>query len=755
MENTAQKPKTTSAIVVSTNLWKSFETGDKYTPVLKDITLNIGAGEFVILFGPSGCGKSTFLNTIMGLEHPDKGNIRFMGMDIWNLNSDDRAVIRKSNVGIIYQQQNWLKSLNVLENVALIGSLLGYDKERAEALALEKLKIVEMTHRAQYRPYELSSGEQQRISLARSLMSNPSIIVADEPTGNLDVKNGLKVMNILKELAKGGKTILMVTHNPEYFEFADRVLFMLDGRIRKDVKVTKENVGELKRRIIEDIEVFIDEAENGKKEAPIKAPNPVMYQEELPKGKAKFSQILESMKFVTVFTFSMFLLLLLYVPAYILEKLFFREKNLSERASSLIIKIFNKLEGKKKGIQASINSWDLGAISLSHLMEKKSRTLITVLGVGVGIGFITFLLSLGYGLENLVVGEIAEIEEMRQVSVNPVVGSEVILDEERYSLISTMQGVDDVHPLINVATTVFYEESQTDVVAYGVEPDYITVSRESIIEGDNFDNSKKEIVIGLGTLDILNIDAKSIVGKKLGLEFIPTDKEKEVVSQEDAVAGAFEDRVEYTVVGVVANASSPIIFFPIKEATELGISSYSEVLVELNENVDMLSTRRDIEALGMETTSVMDTVSQVENFFRYLRIGLAVLGAIAFLIAVLGMVNTLTVSLMERTREVGLLKSIGMRSEEVSKLFITESMLIAFFGGVSGVLLGMLFGFVISLIISGFSMSNGGSYLTISIVPLYLIVGILFISVLIGFVTGLYPSKRAVRMSPLDALRYE
>ncbi|MFA7143628.1 MAG: ATP-binding cassette domain-containing protein [Candidatus Dojkabacteria bacterium] len=755
MENTAQKPKTTSAIVVSTNLWKSFETGDKYTPVLKDITLNIGAGEFVILFGPSGCGKSTFLNTIMGLEHPDKGNIRFMGMDIWNLNSDDRAVIRKSNVGIIYQQQNWLKSLNVLENVALIGSLLGYDKERAEALALEKLKIVEMTHRAQYRPYELSSGEQQRISLARSLMSNPSIIVADEPTGNLDVKNGLKVMNILKELAKGGKTILMVTHNPEYFEFADRVLFMLDGRIRKDVKVTKENVGELKRRIIEDIEVFIDEAENGKKEAPIKAPNPVMYQEELPKGKAKFSQILESMKFVTVFTFSMFLLLLLYVPAYILEKLFFRKKNLSERASSLIIKIFNKLEGKKKGIQASINSWDLGAISLSHLMEKKSRTLITVLGVGVGIGFITFLLSLGYGLENLVVGEIAEIEEMRQVSVNPVVGSEVILDEERYSLISTMQGVDDVHPLINVATTVFYEESQTDVVAYGVEPDYITVSRESIIEGDNFDNSKKEIVIGLGTLDILNIDAKSIVGKKLGLEFIPTDKEKEVVSQEDAVAGAFEDRVEYTVVGVVANASSPIIFFPIKEATELGISSYSEVLVELNENVDMLSTRRDIEALGMETTSVMDTVSQVENFFRYLRIGLAVLGAIAFLIAVLGMVNTLTVSLMERTREVGLLKSIGMRSEEVSKLFITESMLIAFFGGVSGVLLGMLFGFVISLIISGFSMSNGGSYLTISIVPLYLIVGILFISVLIGFVTGLYPSKRAVRMSPLDALRYE
>jgi ABC-type lipoprotein export system ATPase subunit len=161
-------------LVTSTHLWKSFPTGDHFTTVLKDINLNIKKGEFVILFGPSGCGKSTFLNTLMGLEHPDKGNVNFMGMNLWELNSDDRAVIRKSNVGIIYQQQNWVKSLSVVENVAVVGSLLGMKKEEAEALAREKLEIVGMTHRADYKPYELSSGEQQRISLARSLMSQPS-----------------------------------------------------------------------------------------------------------------------------------------------------------------------------------------------------------------------------------------------------------------------------------------------------------------------------------------------------------------------------------------------------------------------------------------------------------------------------------------------------------------------------------------------------------------------------------------------------
>jgi ABC-type lipoprotein export system ATPase subunit/ABC-type lipoprotein release transport system permease subunit len=755
MEDTAQSTKS-ELIVTSTNIWKSFPTGDHYTTILKDVSVDINKGEFVVLFGPSGCGKSTFLNTLMGLEHPDKGDIKFMGMDIWHLNSDDRAVIRKSNVGIIYQQQNWIKSLSVIENVSIVGSLLGMTKEEATRKAREKLNLVGMTHRTNYKPYELSSGEQQRISLARALMSDPALIVADEPTGSLDVKSGLKVMRILKDLAAQGKTVLMVTHNPEYFEFADRVLFMIDGKIRKDIIIKHSDVKEMRRRVAEDLDAFINDVQAG--EIPPEgqnAPAPTKYKEEASSKQDKLRQFLDSLKFLSVFTFSMILMLTLFVPSYILEKLFFRKSKLSSKVSEFIIKLFNKLEGEDKGVQKSISSWDIGEISLSYLMVKRSRTLITVLGVGVGIGFITFLLSIGYGLENLVVNEIAEIEEMRQVIVDPVVGGEVRIDSERYELIGNKSGVREQYPLINVAATVYYGDSQTDLVSHGVDSEYLSIARETFLQGDTFDSKQKEIVITSDVLTMLGIEEKEIIGEYLEVQFIPVDIETEPLPADEDVGGAYDDNIRYKVVGVISGGSTPVIYFPLQDALDLGIESYSELLVILEDNADMASVRREIEALGMKTNSVMDTVNQIEQFFSYLRLGLAVVGGIAFVIAILGMINTLTVSLMERTREVGLLKSIGMRSGEVRKLFITESMLISFFGGVSGILMGALMGAVISVILSGIAVTRGGEYLMVSKIPLLLIAGVIFVSVFIGYLTGLYPSRRAVKMSPLDALRYE
>lgn len=744
--------KKNDVIVRTSNIWKSFNTGDHYSTILKDVSTDIKAGEFVILFGPSGCGKSTFLNTLIGLEHPDKGDVVFMGIKLWTLNSDDRALIRKKNIGIVYQQQNWLKSLNVLDNVALIGSLLGYSKEEADKLAKEKLELVGMTRRSEYKPYELSSGEQQRISLARSLVSDPSLIVADEPTGNLDVKSGLKVMQIFKDLARSGKTIVMVTHNIESLEFADRILFMLDGRIRKDIYVKKDNITEMKERITEDLELFIDESKSGLESDAKDAPAPRLYIESLLGKKARFMQIMDFIKFNIVFTFSMFLLLFLYVPAYILEHLFFKKKNLAYRAKTLVTQIFNKLEGEKKGVERSISSWDLGTISLRHLMEKKSRTLITVIGVGIGIGFITFLLSLGYGLERLVIGEMAKIEEKRQVQISPIVSSEIILDKERLDLVSSISGIKEIYPLINVATTVFYGDSQTDIVAYGVDSNYLNVTQSVFLAGTNFENSKHEVVISEDVLAILALKDNQIIGQNLILEFIPVGQEETVIDDNTQIV---DNRVEYLVTGIIAETSSPVLYFSNDNAKSLGIENASEALLVLEPDANMSEVRRQVETLGMETSSVMDTVSQVEVLFGYFRIGLAVIGTVAFLIAVLGMINTLTVSLLERTREVGLLKSIGMRSAEVRKLFVTESMLIAFSGGVIGVSLGFIGGAILSGVFSAISISRGGEYVIVSQIPILLTLSVVFISVLVGFLTGLYPSKRAVRMSPLDALRYE
>lgn len=768
--------KKENVIIQVDGVWKSFKTGDHNTSILKSISTKIKPGQFVILFGPSGCGKSTLLNTLMGLEHPDKGDVNFMGMKIWNLNADDRAIIRKKNIGIIYQQQNWVKSLNVLDNVALIGTLLGKSRAESKEMAKKKLEVVGMLHRAEYKPYELSSGEQQRISLARALMSNPALLIADEPTGNLDVKTGIKVMNIFKDLSKEGKTILMVTHNIESLDYADRILFMIDGRIRRDITVKEGDIAYIKTEINKDLEAFIQEAQDEKVEELKKAPDPVPYKDYSAPKRVSLKNFIESLWYNFVFTVSMFLLFSLYFPIYLFEYILFRKYRLSEKIKKFIMTVFNFLEHKKKKINNSISSWDLGQISLGHLMEKKSRTLITVLGMGIGIGFITFLLSIGYGVENLVINEMLRLEEMRQVLVTPVVSSEVILDDEKLGLIDSIEGVEKIHPLISVATTIYYTDSQLDVVAHGVDDQYLNITKQSFLNGNGFNPEKNEAVIGGDITSMLGEEAEELVGKKISIEFVPVgmelgdlpvegienEEEQEITGTEDIIQNEDENSLnpenykkEYTITGVIAGSGTPEIYFPIENVKSLGIKDYSELLLVISSKNDMTSVRREIEKYGTKTSSVMDTVSEVEKVFGFLRLGLGVIGAVAFLIAVLGMINTLTVSLMERTREVGLLKSIGMQSAEIQKLFITEAMLISFSGGVAGIIIGVIFGYIISIILSIISMSRGGEFLLVNKVPLILVFSIVLISVIIGFFTGLYPSKRALKMSALDALRYE
>ncbi len=755
------KVQTKKEILVSAKgIWKSFNTGANDTTVLKNLSVDIYKGEFVILFGPSGCGKSTFLNTLVGLEHPDKGEVEFMGMKIWSLNSDDRAIIRKQNIGTVYQQQNWLKSLDVISNVALVGNLLGYSREKSTNLAAEKLERVGISLRTNYRPYELSSGEQQRISLARCLMNEPPLIVADEPTGNLDVKAGLGVLKYFKEIAENGKTVLMVSHNLESLDFADRILFMLDGKIRKDIQVKDTDINKIKKRILEDINAFIGDVEEGKEVDKVdeeKAPPPVLYKEEFNDRRKRVLKYIDLMKFNVMFVFSMFLLLFVYLPFLLFEKICFKKCTLASKVKDKIMGIFMRIENRKNPLQRSISNWDLGEISLAHLLEKRARSMITIFGVGVGVGFITFLLSIGYGLENLVINEIARIEERRQVVVMPTVNTEVVIDEDRYDLIMSVSGVNEMYPLINVATTIYYGDSQTDVVAYGVETKYLDITGANFLSGVPFNEKKKEVVLGSEVLTMLGVDEKSVLGEEIEIKFVPVGDEVKRIELEDGieVLGTQDYEVTYSVVGVVAESDAPIIYFPIADAKDSGIEEYSEVVLVLDEGVDMNKTRGDIETLGMRTSSIMDTVDQIQSFFTYFRLSLVVIGVVAFLISVLGMINTLTISLMERTREVGLLKSIGMRSMEINKLFITESMLIAFAGGVVGVVLGLVGGGLISLILSIVSLSQGGDYIIVTEIPFLLIFFIICISVGIGFITGLYPSRRAVRMSPLDALRYE
>ena len=221
-------------ILVGNGIQKIFKVGNSFVEVIKGVDITIKKGEFVILFGSSGCGKSTLLNMLLGLEVPTEGSIKFIDKELYAYDEDERSQIRKENVGLIYQQQNWIKSLNVLENVAFPLTLRGFPEEERNTKAIELLKMVNMEGSMHQAPTELSSGQQQKVSFARALISNPVLLVADEPTGNLDSKSSEYLMNLFKEYNEKGNTIIMVTHDLVFLPYATRAVNMSDGLILKE-----------------------------------------------------------------------------------------------------------------------------------------------------------------------------------------------------------------------------------------------------------------------------------------------------------------------------------------------------------------------------------------------------------------------------------------------------------------------------------------------------------------------------------------
>jgi ABC-type lipoprotein export system ATPase subunit len=219
-------------IIEVKDIFKSFVIGEQTVPILKNVSLEVTKGDFAIIFGPSGCGKSTLLHTILGLEVPTQGKVSMLQEDLYaKENEDEISQFRKEHVGMIYQQPNWVKSLNVIENVAFPLSLVGIERTATLEKAKKMLESVGMADWANYHPSELSSGQQQKIALARGIINNPELIVADEPTGNLDFESGRDVMSTLRRLNGTGITIVMVTHDLEYLEYAKTAIRMFDGQI--------------------------------------------------------------------------------------------------------------------------------------------------------------------------------------------------------------------------------------------------------------------------------------------------------------------------------------------------------------------------------------------------------------------------------------------------------------------------------------------------------------------------------------------
>ena len=223
------------------NINKSYRNGDQELQVLKDISLEVDEGEFVAIMGPSGSGKSTLMNIIGMLDRPTTGEYHLGSEEVAKLGDKKLAKVRNKQIGFVFQQFFLLSKLNALQNVELPLIYAGVSASKRRKLAEEFLEKVELTERSHHLPSELSGGQKQRVAIARALVNNPSIILADEPTGALDTKTGNQIMQLLVELNKEGKTIIMVTHEPEIAAYAKRQIVIRDGVISSDsAQVEKE-----------------------------------------------------------------------------------------------------------------------------------------------------------------------------------------------------------------------------------------------------------------------------------------------------------------------------------------------------------------------------------------------------------------------------------------------------------------------------------------------------------------------------------
>ncbi len=218
-------------MIKTENLTKVFRTEDIETYAINGIGIHIKKSEFVAIMGPSGCGKSTLLNIIGLLDSPEKGSYIFDGTEMAKLKEKDRTKYRKGNIGFVFQSFNLIDELNVYENVELPLIYLKMKASERREKVEEVLKRMKIGHRAKHFPQQLSGGQQQRVAIARAVVSNPGLILADEPTGNLDSKNGIEVMNLLSELNQEGTTIVMVTHSKRDASYAHRVLNLFDGQV--------------------------------------------------------------------------------------------------------------------------------------------------------------------------------------------------------------------------------------------------------------------------------------------------------------------------------------------------------------------------------------------------------------------------------------------------------------------------------------------------------------------------------------------
>jgi len=392
---------------------------------------------------------------------------------------------------------------------------------------------------------------------------------------------------------------------------------------------------------------------------------------------------------------------------------------------------------------------DLFSLSVRSFKTNTSRSVLTVLGLGIGIGAVIFLVSLGYGLQNIILDKITTADALLTLDVSSA-SELVVLNKDTVEEIGSWDEVVETSPVLDISGQIIYGNQTTEAVSQVIDKPFFRLSGLVLDEGKEFtDSNSHEIVVSSASAKILGFpETKDIIGESVNINlFIPIDDKGnvEIVKLDK----------EYKVVGVINNESTSFIYVPIFTLTDLNLPAYSGLKVRV-ENGDQLEIIREkIVQKGFLASSVSDTIEQTKKIFRIIQIVLGVFGLIALIVSAIGMFNTMTITLLERTKEIGIMRAVGVSNTDIARLFLMESVVMGTLGGASGIIIGILSGKLFNVFINILARNFGGQSLNLFQIPIWFVLFVLGFSVLTGFITGLYPARRAARLNPLEALRYK
>lgn len=645
-------------LIVLQSVCREYPSGDGTISVLKNIDLSIEAGEMVAIVGPSGSGKSTLMNILGCLDRPSSGRYAVAGRETANLDADQLSAMRREHLGFIFQRYHLLGELTALGNVEIPAIYAGEGQEKRRRTATALLTRLGMKERLDHRPGQLSGGQQQRVSIARALMNDAEIILADEPTGALDTASGEEVLRILRELHGEGRTVIIVTHDMSIAEKAERIIEISDGRIVSD------------RR-------------GGKTSAPVLAESAPERQQTGNSGGHILSSLREALR-----------------------------------------------------------------MALLSMRAHKLRTLLTMLGIIIGIASVIGVVALGQGTQQRVLQNISSLGtntleifagkdfgDIRSGKITTLVVSDA-------DMLAKQPYVAAVTPTVSTSSTVRFGSKEANALVNGVSERYFVAKGTKLSSGRFFDAASvsqkaQEVVIDENTRKALFAD---FPGDPIGQVLLVGTVPARIVGITQAQQGGF---------GSSQNLSVYMPYTAV-QARFLGSLSLRSITVQVSDDVDATLAEQAVTTFltqrhGMKDFYILNTDDirkTITSTTQTMTILVSAIAVISLLVGGIGVMNIMLVSVSERVSEIGVRMAVGARRNDILRQFLIEAVLVCIIGGVMGILLGLSFGVVFGLLSDNFALI----YSPTSIIAAFVC------STLIGVVFGYLPARNASNLDPVAAL---